>query len=320
MPKPKTALITGVSGQDGSYLAELLIDKGYDVHGLVRRSASFNRERIDHLGELELHYGDMEDVASLISVMQKVQPDEIYNLAAQSHVGISWEIPKYTADVTGVGVLNLLEAVRMVCPKAKIYQASTSELFEGNIEQGTCNEQTPFYPKSPYSVAKLYAHYICEVYKEAYGMYIVQGILFNHESPRRGENFVTRKITLGIANIKKGKQSKIHLGNLHARRDWGYAKEYVEVMWKMLQQDKPKNYVIATGESHSIKEFLKIAFEEVGLNWKDYVVTEEKYFRPSETDCLLGDASLARKELGWKPKVTFKELVRLMVRSDLKNN
>jgi len=312
----KTAFITGATGQDGSYLSEQLIEKGYEVHGLVRRSATFNRENIDHIGNLNLHYGDMEDMASLVNILRKVKPDEIYNLAAQSHVGISWEIPCYTAQATGVGVLNLLEAIRILGLNSKIYQASTSELFDGSKEIPQ-SEDTPFNPKSPYSVAKLYAHKMCEVYKNAYGMFIVKGILFNHESPRRGKNFITRKITTGIADIVKGKQSKIFLGNLDAKRDWGYAPEYTDAMWQMLQQDKPEDFIIATGESHTVKDFVKEAFSVVGRNWKDYVVVDKRYIRPSETDHLIGDATKAKEVLGWEPKVKFKELVKIMTEADL---
>lgn len=311
------ALITGTSGQDGSYLAEQLIEKGYEVHGIVRRSATFSRQNIDHIGELILHYGDLTDFSSLMRILLEVKPDEIYNLAAQSHVGISWQIPNYTAQATGVGVLNLLEAVRCSGLKSKIYQASTSEMFSGkNPPQ---NEQTPFAPRSPYAIAKLYAHQICQIYREAYGMFICCGILFNHESERRGKNFVTRKITTGIANIIKGKQDKIQLGNLEAKRDWGYAPDYTELMWLMLQQDKPDDYIVATGETHTIKEFLEEAFSLVHMNWKDYVEVKDEFIRPLEIDSLCGDASKARKVLGWKPKTTFKKLVKIMLDYDLRN-
>jgi len=254
----------------------------------------------------------------LVRILTEVKPDEIYNLGAMSHVGISWEIPCYTAQVTGVGVLNLLEATRMVCPKAKFYQASTSEMFSGN-EKEPQNENTPLDPQSPYSVAKLFAHQMCKVYRKAYGMFICCGILFNHESERRGKNFVTRKITIGISDILKGRQDKIHLGNIEAMRDWGYAPDYVEAMWLMLQQDEPDDYVIATGEMHSIKDFLEEAFKQVKLDWKDYVVIDEKYFRPAETEHLCGDATKAFNKFGWKPKTSFKELVKIMLQSDLKN-
>jgi len=314
----KIALITGVSGMDGSFLSEQLIAKGYDVHGIVMRTATFNRQNIDHIGQLELHYGDLTDFSSLIRILRKVKPDEIYNLGAMSHVGISWKIPVYTAQATGIGVLNLLEAVRILGLKSKIYQASTSEMFSGKIGEAPQNENTPFDPQSPYSVAKLYAHQMCQIYRKAYNMFICCGILFNHESERRGKNFVTRKITTGIANILKGKQSKISLGNLEAKRDWGYSPDYTEAMWLMLQQDKPDDYVIATGELHSVKEFAEKAFEVVGKNWKDYIIVDKAYIRPLETEHLCGDASKAKRVLGWKPKTTFKELVRLMVESDLK--
>jgi len=314
----KIALITGVTGQDGSYLAEQLIAKGYDVHGIVMRSAVFNRQNIDHIGQLELHYGDLTDFSSLTRILREVKPDEIYNLGAMSHVGISWKIPVYTAQATGVGVLNLLEAVRVEGLKSKIYQASTSEMFSGEIGQLPQNEDTPFDPQSPYSAAKLYAHQMCHIYRKAYNMFICCGILFNHESERRGKNFVTRKITTSIANILKGKQSKIHLGNIESKRDWGYAPDYTEAMWLMMQQERPDDYVIATGELHSVKDFAKEAFQVVGKNYKDYIVIDKDYIRPSETDHLVGDASKAERVLGWKPKTTFKALVKKMVDSDLK--
>lgn len=315
---PKVALITGVNGQDGSYLSEQLIKKGYEVHGMVQRSAVFDRQNIDHIGELTLHYGDLTDYASLVRILQEVKPDEVYNLGAMSHVGISWEIPCYTAQATGVGVLNMLEAIRMVNPKIKMYQASTSEMFSGNNKEPQ-NEDTLFEPQSPYSAAKLFAHKMCQIYRKAYGMFICCGILFNHESERRGKNFVTRKITIGISDILKGKQDKIHLGNIEAKRDWGHAEDYVEAMWQMMQQDKPDDYVIATGEMHSIKDFLEEAFKQVKLDWKDYVVIDEKYFRPAETEHLCGDASKAKRVFGWEPKVKFPELVKRMVQNDLKN-
>ena len=315
----KTALILGCSGQDGSYLAELLVKKGYDVHGLVKRSAVFDRQNIDHIGELKLHYGDLSDFSSLLAVIREVNPDEIYNLAAQSHVGISWKIPIYTAEITGMGILNILEIVRHLGIKTKIYQASTSELFSGKRKEAPFNEQSRLVPESPYSVSKLFAHEICRIYREAYGMFVSRGILFNHESERRGENFVTRKISIGVANIVKGTQDKIHLGNIEAERDWGYAPEYVEGMWRMMQQDKPNDYVLATGEMHSVKEFCQKAFKEVGLNWKDYVIIDNDYLRPNETEYLLGDASKAKKELGWQPKTKFDELISIMVSFDLKH-
>ena len=313
------ALITGITGMDGSYLAEQLLKKGYEVHGLVRRSATWNRSNIDHVSEIynNLHYGDMTDFVSIVSVLKKVQPDEIYNLAAQSHVQVSWEIPAYTAQTTGFGVLNLLEAVRILGLKTKIYQASTSEMFSGDPKEAPQNELTPFNPQSPYGLAKLYAHEICGIYRKAFGMFICCGILFNHEGERRGENFITRKITKGVANIVKGKQDKIELGNLAAKRDWGYAPEFTEAMWLMLQQDKPDDYVIATGETHSVKEFAEQAFKEVNLDWKKYVRVKEKYIRPLEVNLLQGDATKAKK-IGWEPKTKFKELVKLMVKHDLK--
>jgi len=313
------ALILGITGMDGSYLAEQLLKKGYEVHGLVRRSATWNRSNIDHISEIynNLHYGDMTDFVSIVSVLKKVQPDEIYNLAAQSHVQVSWEIPAYTAQTTGFGVLNLLEAVRILGLKTKIYQASTSEMFSGDPKEAPQNELTPFNPQSPYGLAKLYAHEICGIYRKAFGMFICCGILFNHEGERRGENFITRKITKGVANIVKGKQDKIELGNLAAKRDWGYAPEFTEAMWLMLQQDKPDDYVIATGETHSVKEFAEQAFKEVNLDWKKYVRVKEKYIRPLEVNLLQGDATKAKK-IGWEPKTKFKELVKLMVKHDLK--
>lgn len=322
MSKQKIALITGITGQDGSYLAEFLLGKGYIVHGIVRRSSSFNRGRIEHLyhyedsGSLKLHYGDITDLASIIYILQETKPDEIYNLAAQSHVQVSFDTPCYTGQVDALGTLNLLEAVRILKLNSKIYQASTSELFSGKSAQCPQNEKTPFCPKSPYGVAKLYAYNICRIYRESYGMFISNGILFNHESERRGENFVTRKITLGINEIIHNKRDKIHLGNIDAKRDWGYAPEYVESMWLMLQQNKPDDYIIATGETHSVKEFVEEAFNYVGLDWKDYVVIDEKFKRPNEVWELRGDYSKAKSILGWSPKTTFKELVAIMVNSD----
>lgn len=339
----KTALITGVTGQDGSYLAESLLDKGYEVHGIVRRASTFNRERIEHLhfyenptrDNLILHYGDMTDSSNLIRIIREIEPDEIYHLAAQSHVKISFEVPEYTAEADGIGTLRLLEAVRFLGlnETTKIYNASTSELY-GKAKEFPQNENTPFHPRSPYAAAKLYSHWITQNYREAYDLYACNGILFNHESPRRSENFVTRKITLSIAKIISGKQKKIHLGNLDAKRDWGYAPDYVEAMWMMLQQSKPEDFVIATGEAHNVREFTQLAFKEVdidivwkgkgikekGLNSKnDEVLVEVSpdYFRPSEVDYLLGDATKARKKLGWKPKVGFKELIKIMVEADL---
>ena len=343
----KKALITGITGQDGSYLAEFLLEKGYEVHGIVRRSSTFNRGRIEHLylarhikdqkdnGGLTLHYGDMTDSSSLMCILQAVQPDEIYNLAAQSHVKVSFEVPEYTAEVDAVGTLRLLEAVRNLGLKARIYQASTSELF-GKVVEVPQKETTPFYPRSPYGVAKQYGYWITKNYREAYGLFAVNGILFNHESERRGENFVTRKITLGACRIKMGMQDKLYLGNLDARRGWGYAKDYVECMWLMLQHPVPEDFVIATGEYHTVREFCTLAFAEAGitLRWEGSGVEEKgidtatgkvlvevdpKFFRPTEVEQLLGDPSKAKALLGWNPrKTTFEELVRLMVRSDMK--
>lgn len=339
----KRALITGITGQDGSYLAELLLKKGYEVHGFVRRTSTFNRHNIEHLlgfifggkKNIHLHYGDMTDMHSLLSVLHRVKPSEIYNLAAQSHVRVSFDIPFYTAQSDAIGVLALLEAARVVCPKAKIYQASTSELYSGDKKEAPQNEKTPFRPRSPYGVAKLYGAEIARIYREGYGMFVVNGILFNHESPRRGENFVTRKIAMAVVEIKLGLREKVALGNLDAKRDWGYAPEYVDAAWRMLQQKKPTDYVIATGEAHSIRELAEISFKRVGIKiiWKGkgkaergvdaktgktLVVIDPLYFRPNEVDYLRGDASRAYKELGWKSKVTFKELVEMMVDAELK--
>jgi len=313
----KKALITGITGQDGSYLAELLLEKGYEVHGLVRRSSSFNTWRIDRVREqLVLHYGDLVDQNSLVRTLEQIGPDEVYNLAAQSHVKVSFEMPEYTANVTAMGVLRLLDAVRELGLEARVYQAGSSEMF-GLVQETPQSERTPFHPRSPYGCAKVFGHWLAVNYREGYGMHVSNGILFNHESPRRGENFVTRKITMGIAAIKKGREKELRLGNLEAKRDWGYASDYVEAMWLMLQQGQPDDYVVATGETHSVREFLEEAFSYVGLNWQDYVKVDPKYFRPSEVDVLLGDPSKARTALGWKPKVTFKQLVRLMVDADL---
>jgi GDPmannose 4,6-dehydratase len=313
----KKALITGITGQDGSYLAELLLEKGYDVHGLVRRSSSFNTWRIDNIRDrLDLHYGDLVDQNSLMRTLQLVQPDEVYNLAAQSHVKVSFEMPEYTTDVTAIGVLRVLDAVRALGLRTRIYQAGSSEMF-GLIHENPQTERTPFHPRSPYGVSKVFGHWMAVNYRESYGLHVSNGILFNHESPRRGENFVTRKITMGLAAIRKGKAKELRLGNLDAQRDWGYAKDYVEAMWLMLQREQPDDYVIATGETHSVREFLEEAFSHAGLDWKEFVKVDSKYFRPAEVDLLLGDASKARKALGWQPKVTFKALVRLMVDADM---
>jgi GDPmannose 4,6-dehydratase len=313
----KKALITGITGQDGSYLAELLLAKGYEVHGLVRRSSSFNTWRIDHVrDQLVLHYGDLVDQNSLGRALELVEPQEVYNLAAQSHVKVSFEMPEYTASVTALGVLRLLDAVRELGLSTRVYQAGSSEMF-GLVQETPQSERTPFHPRSPYAAAKVFGHFMAVNYREGYGMHVSNGILFNHESPRRGENFVTRKITMGIAAIKKGREKELRLGNLDAKRDWGYAKDYVEAMWLMLQQDEPDDYVIATGETHSVREFLEEAFSYAGLHWQDYVKVDPKYFRPAEVDLLLGDPSKARAALGWSPKVAFKELVRLMVDADM---
>ena len=312
----RRAFITGITGQDGSYLAELLLEKGYDVHGLVRRSSSFNTWRIDHVRErLALHYGDLVDQNSLVRTLETVGPDEVYNLAAQSHVKVSFEMPEYTTDVTAIGVLRVLDAVRELGLRTRVYQAGSSEMF-GLVQENPQTETTPFHPRSPYGVSKVFGHWTAVNYRESYGMHVSNGILFNHESPRRGENFVTRKITMGIAAIKKGKAKELWLGNLDARRDWGYAKDYVEAMWLMLQQPAPDDYVVATGETYSVRAFLEEAFSYAGLDWKEFVKVDPRYFRPAEVDVLLGDSSKARRALGWAPRVTFKELVRLMVDAD----
>ncbi|ADK31521.1 GDP-mannose 4,6-dehydratase [Brachyspira pilosicoli] len=320
----KKALITGITGQDGSYLAELLLEKGYEVHGIIRRSSSFNTERIDHLYSdphindvrMFLHYGDLSDSSNLSRLLEKIQPDEIYNLAAQSHVRVSFDMPEYTADVVGLGTIRILDAIKETHIKTKFYQASTSELY-GKVVETPQTEKTPFYPRSPYACAKLYSYWITVNYRESYDMYACNGILFNHESPRRGETFVTKKITHAIAKILKKEQDKLYLGNLDAKRDWGYAKDYVEAMWLMLQQEKADDYVIATGETHSVKEFLDEAFGLVGLDWKKYVEIDPRYYRPAEVDLLLGDPTKAKEKLGWKPKTTFKELVKIMLEYDL---
>jgi GDPmannose 4,6-dehydratase len=316
----RKALITGITGQDGSYLAELLLEKGYEVHGLVRRSSSFNTWRIDHIrGGLKLHYGDLVDQNSLVRTLEGVGPDEIYNLAAQSHVKVSFEMPEYTTDVTAMGVLRVLDAVRELGLKTRVYQAGSSEMF-GLVQQTPQSETTPFYPRSPYGVAKVFGHWTAVNYRESYGVHVSNGILFNHESPRRGENFVTRKITMGLAAIKKGKAKQLRLGNLDAKRDWGYAKDFVEAMWLILQRDQPDDYVVATGETHSVREFLEEAFGYAGLDWQQYVVVDPKYFRPAEVDFLLGDPRKAQTVLGWKPRVSFEELVRLMVDADMEGD
>ncbi len=320
----KKALITGITGQDGSYLAELLLEKGYEVHGMIRRSSSFNTERIDHLyvdphtpgARLFLHYGDLDDGSSLNLLLKKLRPDEIYNLGAQSHVRVSFDVPEYTGQVTGVGVTRLLEAVRELgLAGTRIYQASSSEMFGASPPPQ--NEKTLFYPRSPYGAAKVYAYWMAVNYREAYGLHISNGILFNHESPRRGETFVTRKVTRAAARIKVGLQEKLFLGNLEAKRDWGYAKDFVEAMWLMLQQEKPDDYVVATGEAHSVRELCEQAFGNVGLDYRKHVEIDPRYFRPTEVDYLLGDCSKAQRQLGWKPRTSFAELVRLMMESDL---
>jgi GDPmannose 4,6-dehydratase len=313
----RKAFITGITGQDGSYLAELLLEKGYEVHGLVRRSSSFNTWRIDHIRDrIALHYGDLVDQASLLRTLSAVGPDEVYNLAAQSHVKVSFEMPEYTTDVTAQGVLRLLDAVRDLKLQARVYQAGSSEMF-GLVQETPQSEKTPFYPRSPYGVSKVFGHWMAVNYRESYGLHVSNGILFNHESPRRGENFVTRKITMGLAAIKQGRAKELRLGNLDAKRDWGFAGDYVEAMWRMLQQEKPDDYVIATGETHSVREFVEESFGYAGLDWKKHVVVDEKYFRPAEVDLLLGDPTKAKKTLGWEPKVTFKALVKLMVDADM---
>lgn len=319
----KKALITGITGQDGSYLAELLLNKGYEVHGLIRRASTFNTERIDYLYKdphesntrLFLYYGDLSDSGQLTNIIYNIQPDEIYNLAAQSHVRVSFDLPDYTGDISGLGTTRLLEAIKKSGIKTKFYQASSSEMF-GNSPPPQ-NEKSPFYPRSPYAIAKVYSYWMTVNYREAYNIFACNGILFNHESPRRGETFVTRKITRALARIKLGLQDTLYLGNLGAKRDWGYAKEYVEAMWLMLQQDKPEDYVIATGETHSVKEFLTEAFGYLGLDWQDYVEIDPRYLRPTEVDVLVGDSRKAQEKLGWRPKVRFKELVKIMVDADL---
>jgi GDPmannose 4,6-dehydratase len=313
----RKALITGITGQDGSYLAELLLDKGYEVHGLVRRSSSFNTWRIDHVRDrLVLHYGDLVDQNSLVRTLETIGPDEIYNLAAQSHVKVSFEMPEYTTDVTAMGVLRVLDAARDLGLHTRVYQAGSSEMF-GLVQETPQTEKTPFHPRSPYAVSKVFGHWMSVNYREGYGMHVSNGILFNHESPRRGENFVTRKITMGVAAIKEGRAGELRLGNLDAKRDWGFAGDYVEGMWRMLQQETPDDYVIATGETHSVREFCQEAFSYVDLDWEEFVRVDPKYFRPAEVDLLLGDATKARRVLGWEPKVTFKQLVRLMMDADL---
>jgi GDPmannose 4,6-dehydratase len=321
----KKALITGITGQDGSYLAELLLEKGYEVYGIIRRASTFNTHRIDHIyqdphqkgAKLHLVYGDLADATSLYTILADIRPDEVYNLAAQSHVRVSFDVPVYTGDVVAMGVVRLLEAIHKLGLKdTRFYQASSSEMY-GKVQAIPQNEETPFYPRSPYGVAKLYGHWITKNFRESYDMFACSGILFNHESPRRGETFVTRKITRAVAHIQAGLQDKLYLGNLDAKRDWGYAKDYVEAMWLMLQQDKADDYVIATNETHTIREFLDVAFGHVGLDWEKYVEIDPRYYRPAEVDLLIGDPAKAQKQLGWKPKTTFKELAELMVDADI---
>ncbi len=319
----KKALITGITGQDGSYLAEFLLEKGYEVYGIVRRASTINTSRIDNIYQdphesgvkLKLIYGDLTDSSSVQSILSDIKPDEIYNLGAQSHVKVSFDIPEYTGDAVALGATRILEAIHRIGLKTRYYQASSSEMY-GKVQAVPQTEETPFYPRSPYAVAKLYGHWITKNYRESYGIYACSGILFNHESPRRGETFVTRKITKAVANIKNGLQDKLYLGNMDAKRDWGYAKEYVEAMWLMLQQDEPDDYVIATNETHTVREFVEAAFKHAGLDWEKYVEIDERYFRPAEVDLLIGDASKAKKDLGWEPKVTFDELVKIMVDAD----
>ena len=320
----KTALITGITGQDGSYLAELLLKKDYEVHGLIRRASTFNTGRLDHIyadphtpkNRLHLHHGDLADASALSRLIAKIQPDEIYNLAAQSHVRVSFDCPEYTADIDATGTVRLLEAIREVGLRPKFYQASSSEMF-GKVLEVPQRETTPFYPRSPYGAAKVYSYWITVNYRESYGLFACNGILFNHESPRRGETFVTRKITRAVAHIKAGLQDKLYLGNLDAKRDWGYAPEYVEAMWLMLQQEQPDDYVIATNETHSVREFLEIAFGHAGLDWSKYVELDPRYNRPAEVDLLIGDYAKAKARLGWEPKTRFVDLVRLMVDADV---
>ena len=328
MAESKRALITGITGQDGSYLTELLLDKGYEVHGIIRRTSTFNTDRIDHIyvdphdpdAKLFLHYGDLTDGTTLRRILEEVQPHEIYNLGAQSHVRVSFDSPEYTVDSVGMGVLRILEAIRdyqkRTGTQVRFYQAGSSEMF-GRVQAVPQSEDTPFYPRSPYACAKVYGHWQTLNHRESYAMFACNGILFNHESPRRGETFVTRKITRAVARIVAGTQKELYLGNLDSKRDWGYAKDYVEAMWLMLQQEEPDDYVVATGETHSIREFLDVAFNYVNLTWQDYVCFDPRYLRPAEVDLLIGDPAKAKKKLGWEPSVTFDGLVKLMVDADL---
>ena len=322
----KKALVTGITGQDGSYLAELLLEKGYEVHGVIRRASTFNTQRIDHLYRdphlhgvrLHLHYGDLADSVQMVKLLYQLAPDEIYNLGAQSHVRVSFDIPEYTGDVVGLGTVRILEAIREagLVTKCRFYQASSSEMF-GKVQEVPQTETTPFWPRSPYGCAKVFAYWLTVNFRESYGLHASNGILFNHESPRRGETFVTRKITRAAARIKMGLQDGLYLGNLDARRDWGYAKEYVEMMWLMLQQDQPDDYVVATNETHSVREFCEEAFAHLGLDWAQYVRHDARYERPAEVELLIGDPAKARRQLGWEPRVRFKDLVRIMVDADL---
>ena len=322
---PKKALITGITGQDGSYLSELLLGKGYEVHGLIRRASTFNTERLDPVyqdphnssAHLFLHYGDLADSVSTYKLIDSLQPDEVYHLGAQSHVRVSFDVPEYTCDITGTGTARLLEAIRQASPKSRFYQASSSEMY-GLVQCVPQTETTPFYPRSPYGCAKVFSYWLTVNYRESYNMHASNGILFNHESPRRGETFVTRKITRAVARIKAGVQSKLYLGNLDSKRDWGYAPEYVEAMYLMLQQDKPDDYVVATNETHTIREFLEVSFGHVGLDWEKYVEIDPRYFRPAEVDLLIGDPAKAKKQLDWSPKTTFKELAQIMTDADVK--
>jgi GDPmannose 4,6-dehydratase len=328
MTQRKRALVTGITGQDGSYLSELLLEQGYEVHGIIRRTSTFNTDRIDHIYEdphvegarLFLHYGDLTDGTTFRRILEEVKPSEVFNLGAQSHVRVSFDAPEYTADAVGMGALRILEAVRdyqqRVGEQVRYYQAGSSEMY-GKVQQVPQTEETPFYPRSPYACAKVFAHWQTVNYRESYDMFACNGILFNHESPRRGETFVTRKITRAVAQIVAGRQKKLFMGNLDAKRDWGYAKDYVRAMWLMLQQEQPDDYVVATGETHSVHEFLDIAFGRVNLDWKNYVEFDERYLRPAEVDLLIGDPAKAKKQLGWEPSVTFEELVHLMVDADL---
>jgi GDPmannose 4,6-dehydratase len=320
----KKALITGITGQDGSYLAELLLSKDYEVHGIIRRASTFNTGRLDSVysdphaarTRLSLHYGDLSDASALSRLIGQIQPEEIYNLAAQSHVRVSFDSPEYTSDITALGTIRLLEAIRESGTRPRFYQASSSEMY-GKVRQVPQTEQTPFYPRSPYACAKVFSYWITINYREAYGLHASNGILFNHESPRRGETFVTRKITRAVAHIKAGLQNKLYLGNLDAKRDWGFAREYVEAMWLMLQQPQPDDYVISTGETHSIREFLEVAFGHAGLDWHKYVDIDPRYYRPTEVDLLIGDFSKAKRQLGWEPKTKFEDLAKLMVDADI---